>query len=290
MPGLIQRLTSRRWSPAILLGFLAGAMAPAAMAGQLPIAEPVPGGIATVLLPPDTGKAMWQGRRLLVMHHDGKAWAIVGIPLNTAPGAKELMAIGLGHTLHVPFDVDAKQYRVQRLTIKNKSEVTLSAQSLARVKRERQQIDAVYATFTVDIGPARFPFSLPVQGRESSPFGAQRILNGKPRKPHSGIDIAAPAGTMVRAPADGVVALVGDFFFNGNTVVIDHGDGLDSVYVHLSHIDVQQGQHVHRGDPIAAVGATGRTTGADLHWTVTLNGTYINPELVLSAEALKSIQ
>jgi murein DD-endopeptidase MepM/ murein hydrolase activator NlpD len=277
----------RKFMPRLLLVILV-AIAPAAFAATLPTASPVPGGIAVVPLPANTQKARFDGRRVMVVANDGRRYAIVGIPLDTRPGQQKLRVESGDDKHSVPFTIHDKHYATQRLTIKNKSMVALSKADLKRVHRERKVIDAVYDSFTPKLY-AKLPFSLPVKGVESSPFGVRRILNGKPRSPHSGIDIAAPAGTPVRAPADGVIAKVGDFFFNGNTVIIDHGEGLVSVYVHLSQIKVHEGQHVKRGDIIARVGATGRTTGADLHWTVTLNGTKINPELLLSTAALESL-
>jgi murein DD-endopeptidase MepM/ murein hydrolase activator NlpD len=262
--------------------------APTAFATILPAASSVPGGIAVVPLPAQSKKARFNGRRVMTISKNGQRFAIVGVPLDTQPGEQTLV-IGTGDDKRsVSFTVKHKHYATQRLTIKNKSMVTLSKADLKRVHRERKVIDAVYDSWTPRLY-AKLPFSLPVKGVESSPFGVRRILNGKPRSPHSGIDIAAPAGTPVRAPADGIVAEVGNFFFNGNTVIIDHGEGLISVYVHLSKIRVYKGERVKRGQIIARVGATGRTTGADLHWTVTLNGTKINPELLLSPAALESL-
>ena len=122
----------------------------------------------------------------------------------------------------------------------------------------------------------------PVEGRYSSPFGLRRFFNEQARKPHSGLDIVANEGTPVRAAADGVVINTGNYFFNGNTVFIDHGQGLITMYCHLNRIDVSDGQQVKRGDLIGGVGSTGRVTGAHLHWSVLLNGTLVNPELFLS--------
>ncbi|HET7588172.1 MAG TPA: peptidoglycan DD-metalloendopeptidase family protein [Gammaproteobacteria bacterium] len=260
-----------------------------AWSATLPRESAVPGGIAVVVLPEQATRASYEGRPVMIIPRDGRRYAVVGVPLGTEPGEQTLTASGPKGTREITFTVTDKAYATQRLTIKNKSMVTLSEADLERVRRERKIIDAVYNGWTPTLY-AKLPFELPVDGVESSPFGVKRILNGKPRSPHSGIDIAAPAGTPVHAPADGVVAEVGDFFFNGNTVIIDHGEGLVSVYVHLSKIKVHEGDHVQRGQIIAQVGSTGRTTGADLHWTVTLNGTKINPELLLSQAALESLR
>lgn len=273
----------------VVLTLALAAMTPFACAATLPHQNPVPGGIAVVPVPAHTTQASYKGHRVLMLWHADSRYAIVGIPLRSRPGKHQLNTTGKRGTQSIPFAVRSKHYPTQRITIKNKSLVTLSKKDLQRVHRESKIINAVYAAFTPTFY-AKLPFALPVHGIETSRFGVHRVINGKPRSPHSGIDIAAPAGTPVRSPASGIVATVGAFFFNGNTIIINHGRGLVSVYVHLSKIHVHEGDHVTRGQVIANVGATGRTTGADLHWTVTLNGTKINPELLLSKTDLKSIQ
>ena len=124
----------------------------------------------------------------------------------------------------------------------------------------------------------------PVDGPYSSAFGLKRFFNGQARKPHSGIDIAAPEGAPIMSPADGTIALTGDFFFNGNSVFIDHGQGLISMMCHLSRIDVKEGDVVKQGDLLGAVGKTGRATGPHLHWTVSLNNARVNPKLLFKEE------
>jgi murein DD-endopeptidase MepM/ murein hydrolase activator NlpD len=125
------------------------------------------------------------------------------------------------------------------------------------------------------------PFLQPVAGPLSSSFGRRRVLNGEPRSPHSGLDIAANTGTPIQAPAAGVVTLTGDFYFNGNTVFVDHGHGLISMMCHLSRIDVTEDQTVSRGDILGLVGATGRVTGPHLHWSVSMNGNRVDPVQVM---------
>ena len=125
-------------------------------------------------------------------------------------------------------------------------------------------------------------FKWPLAGVMSSPFGLKRFYNDQARRPHGGIDIAAPEGTPIIAPADGWVVDTGDYFFNGNSVFIEHGLGLQTFYAHLSKIHVKLGDKVEPGDLIGEVGATGRVTGPHLHWSVGLNGTWIDPNLVLA--------
>jgi murein DD-endopeptidase MepM/ murein hydrolase activator NlpD len=112
-------------------------------------------------------------------------------------------------------------------------------------------------------------------------FGRRRVFNGQNRRPHSGMDIAANEGVPVAAPARGTVIELGDFFFSGNLVYIDHGQGMISMFAHLSEIDVEMGQQIKKGEIIGKVGATGRVTGPHLHWSLGLNGAWVDPSLFL---------
>jgi murein DD-endopeptidase MepM/ murein hydrolase activator NlpD len=255
-------------------------------AGILPRTSSVPGGIVTIPIdaaaaPPPV--ATLDGARTLVLR-DGDRWlAVVGIPLAAKPGRHELIVGQSGRTERLAFDVAAKEYAVQRLKVAP-GQVDLSKRDLERVEKEKVRIRKALTAFT-DRAPATLRLLQPVPGERSSSYGLRRFFNDQPRSPHSGMDIAAPTGTPILAAADGTVADAGDFFFNGNTVLIDHGSGMVTMYCHLNRVDVQTGQAVSAGDTIGAVGATGRVTGPHLHFGVTLNGTMVDPALFLPAES-----
>jgi murein DD-endopeptidase MepM/ murein hydrolase activator NlpD len=183
----------------------------------------------------------------------------------------------------VAYTVAPKRYLEQHLKVSPKT-VDLSPEDAARYERERIHLARVMATFTEPLPQAAgLRMRVPTPGRRSSSFGLRRVFNGQPRSPHSGMDIAAPTGTPVAAPLPGRVIDTGDYFFNGNTVWLDHGGGLLSMVCHLSAIDVQPGDTLKTGDRLGAVGATGRVTGAHLHWGMMLNHTMVDPALFLDA-------
>ena len=130
---------------------------------------------------------------------------------------------------------------------------------------------------------------MPLNGIISSKYGKKRFINGLPRSPHLALDIAAPSGTEIVAPEGGTVILVGNFFYSGNYLIIDHGFGLLSSYSHLSSVNVKLGEYVDQGKKIGEVGATGRVTGPHLHWSIYLNKTRINPESLIVENYLDSI-
>ena len=255
-----------------------------AQAAKLPKANPVPGGIAVVPLGIETAttpRVMYEGKRVMVTPDPDKQnhWlAITGIPLTAEKGKHQLTVESNPKTINVTFDVKSKKYKSQYITLKNKRKVNPYKDDLVRIKKEKKEIQTSLRHWS-ETDALNTDFVLPVTGRLSSPFGLRRFFNKQPRKPHSGIDIAAPAGTPIVSPADGTIITTGDYFFNGNTVFIDHGQGLVTMYCHMSKINVKPGQKVKKGEQIGAIGQTGRVTGPHLHWGVSLNDARVDPGL-----------
>jgi len=263
---------------ALVLATLAGV----AHAGDLPRESRVPGGIALVEIHGgDTAPTVLIDTRRAAVIRQGDHWlAIVGIALATKPGPQSLRVTSGAKTVEVPFDVTDKQYRTQRLTIKNERQVTPNPEDLKRIATEQERSNAALSKFTTSGTPV-FALLSPVAGARSDSYGSRRIFNGQPRNPHSGMDIAAAKGTPIHSPAAGTVVEAGNFFFNGNTLYIDHGYGLVTMYCHLNEINVKVGDHLAAGQLIGTVGMTGRVTGPHLHWGVALNRAMVDPALFL---------
>jgi len=260
---------------------------PLAATAELPQSSPVPGGIAIIAVGPESAPAplvQFQNQRVLVVRTNGMWQAVVGLPLSLDTGEQQLDISDRGAARTLAFQVLPKQYETQYLTLANKRQVDPTAEDLKRITRELTLSNHAFATWSADLADD-LRFDLPVHGRFSSAFGLRRFFNNQARQPHSGLDIAAPEGTPVLAPAAGTIIDIGNYFFNGNTVFIDHGQGLISMYNHLSRISVKKGARVARGQRIGAVGKTGRVTGAHLHWTVSLNNARVDPMLFLSPAA-----
>jgi murein DD-endopeptidase MepM/ murein hydrolase activator NlpD len=238
----------------------------------------VPGGVRIIALPGPSDSApiaTFGQHRVMVIRRDDKWLAVVGIGLDAKLGTATLEV--QGSAAHA-FPIGPKTYTVQRLTVAP-SQVDLSAQDASRAAQERTRIHAAIATFTPVAGT--LALLQPVPGIRSSSFGLRRVFNGEARNPQTGMDIAAPVGTPIRAAAQGTIVDTGNYFFNGNTVIIDHGQGLLTVYCHLSAIGVHTGDVVERGQVIGKVGMTGRVTGPHLHFAVVLNQEFVDPALFL---------
>jgi murein DD-endopeptidase MepM/ murein hydrolase activator NlpD len=248
---------------------------------ELPKQRGVPGGVIALPLgaAPSRPQAHVNNVPLMVLGDTDNWVALVGIPLSAKPGSAAIQVRRAGHEHSVPYTIEAKQYAEQHLKVPQRT-VDLSKEDLARYERERSHQSQVIGTFTPDL-PPRLAMQQPTPGPRSSSFGLRRVFNGQARNPHSGMDIAAETGTPVVAPAAGRVLDTGNYFFNGQTIWIDHGAGLLTMMCHLSAIDVKPGDQVRAGQRIGAVGSSGRVTGPHLHWSVSLNRTMVDPELFL---------
>lgn len=278
------RFALRAWLGRMRLAAICATLIAASNAAalDLPQQRVVPGGVALIDLgassrPPE---ARFGGEPVLVVGDPGGWTAVVGLALSAAPGEAQVLVRREGSAEErVPFTIEAKRYTEQHLKVPQ-GKVDLSKEDLERYERERAHLAQVAATRSPTL-PETMSFLQPTPGTRSSSFGLRRIFNGQPRNPHSGMDIAAATGTPVVAAAPGRVIDTGDYFFNGNTVWIDHGRGLLTMYCHLSAIHVRKGDLVQAGDTIGAVGATGRVTGPHLHWSVSLNRAMVDPALFL---------
>lgn len=263
------------------------AFSSAATTTGFPMDESVPGGVAVVALPiheKSTPHVEMDGHKIMVVSHDGQWYALVGLSLDTSPGQKALEVTSVDAVVPLVFTIKAKEYATQSLTIANPEMVNPTPAQIKRIEREQAHLDKVVNGWRKTRKPG-ISFIWPAAGPETSAFGVKRVLNGEAKSPHGGIDIGAPAGTPVRAPADAVVADVGHYYFCGKTLTLDMGQGLYSVYCHLSRIKVKPGDHVNQGQLVGKIGATGRTTGPNLHWTVRLNGAAVDPHVFLGANA-----
>lgn len=256
-----------------------------ALALSLPRESRVPGGIAYLVLPQDgeVERVSYDGHRIALHHTPHETIAMVGIPLKAKPGTHSIeIRYRNQHKKKLSFEVQDKQYTTQHLTIKNKRMVDPNKQDMERIIKDQKQVNAALNTWSNQ--ELLLGFRAPLDGRFSSSFGLRRVFNGQPRNPHSGMDIAAPQGSAVQAPTTGKVIATGNYFFSGNTVFLDHGQGLISLYSHLDTIAVAPGQTLKTGEVLGTVGMTGRVTGPHLHWAISLNNTKVDPALFLPAD------
>lgn len=282
--------------PILLL--LTGLLSFGTLYAKLPKEERVPGGVALVPLeikdtePP---KVSLKGRQVAVVKNPSKSaakenpWiAIVGIPIKQLPGIVELTIEGKTTTQQV-FNITQQHYPTEYLTIKPTAPSTkppteadrLAEEKLAqRLAEERKILHAAYQSWDAT-QPATFQLAWPLKGRISGLYGARRVINDKPRQPHTGLDIAAPKGTPVKSSGKGKVINTGNYFFTGKTVVVDHGLGFKTIYCHLDQIKAKEGDQLKKGQILGTVGKTGRATGPHLHFGVSLNDQRVSPQLFL---------
>lgn len=254
----------------------------------LPQGASVPGGVALIPLGAVAAgnarpRAWFDERPVLVAAEERQWYAVLGLPLDLLAGSHELRVRTGDVTESVHFKVSPKHYPEQRIRLKDSSKVQLSPADEARAEREIATIQGLKRHWreTDDTDP---DFSLPAVGRLAGRFGTRRFFNGEARAPHAGLDLAVPRGTPIKASATGQVLAVDDYFFNGKTIFVDHGNGLITMYCHLERTEVLLGDHVAKGQRIGLSGSTGRATGPHLHWSVVLNGAMVDPELFVRAK------
>jgi murein DD-endopeptidase MepM/ murein hydrolase activator NlpD len=271
-----------------LVAFALAAPAPSAPAdcdrarARVSTSAPPQGGV--VLLEVETDAAViqpaatWQGKAVRFWRDDPQGpWrALVGVDLDQRPGdARVLVERGVDRTCAVALSIEAVTFPEEHLRVPQRF-VELSPRDQARAAREAARLAAVFRAVTTE-RLWQGPFHVPIEDvQPSSSFGRRRILNGRPRSPHTGVDLGAPAGTPVRAMQRGRVVLDADLFFSGRTVILDHGLGLFSLYGHFSESRVRPGRVVDAGEVIGLVGATGRVTAPHLHWAVRLGDARVN--------------
>jgi murein DD-endopeptidase MepM/ murein hydrolase activator NlpD len=277
----------RRWLICLLcLPTALHAASPAPLASN-----PVPGGIAVIPVGSTDQPAptvTYAGQRVLLLRDAAQWLAVVGLNLATPLGEQHIDVRPLAAATAKPisFSVVDKRYAEQKLQVAP-GQVNLSKNDLARYNRETARMKVVMQSFAPE-APANLQLLPPVDGPRSSSFGLRRVFNGEGRNPHSGMDIAANTGTPIRAAADGRVIETGNYFFNGNTVLVEHGQGLITMYCHLSAIGVKTGDVLRRGDILGKVGATGRVTGPHLHFGVALNRAFVDPAWFLAVSPADS--
>lgn len=272
---------------------IAGSRLPAQRVADLPVTVTArsqqPGElVALTVTTPDSTEALTArafGHSVATYPVEATTWRVlVGIDLDTAPGRYpvtiEAKVGGRSRETSAMLDVRAKAFPTRQLTVAE-SFVNPPASEDQRIAAEAARLTALWKVTT----PKRLwdaPFVRPVTDPANSAFGSRSVFNGEARAPHSGADFLSPAGTVVRAPAGGKVVLAGSLYFTGNTVILDHGLGLYSLFAHFSEIAVQEGDVVAPGDVLGKVGATGRVTGPHLHWAVRADGARVDPLSVVA--------
>ena len=222
------------------------------------------------------------GQTWPIYKHQGELVAWIGIDLKTKPKTYELTWHSSDKTSHDIIEVKKGNFRISHIKVAKKM-ASFDAKAIKRIRADQKAIKEAYKA-TVAIKNNWPEMVLPTVGIISTPFAAQRYVNGEPRSPHSGIDIAAVEGTPVHSPLAGTVLLVSDMYLNGTLVAIGHGDGLTTVYAHLKQSLVKEGQQLNQGDIFAEVGSTGRSTGPHLHWGVHFAGSKVNPKTMLNSK------
>ena len=243
--------------------------------------SPFPGGVINKIIKISSTEISYvktEQKNIYLCQVDEDHWKVL-VPISLSSEIKPIIISNQGKTLLKVLILD-KEYRESKITIDNMDLVSPPAENLPRIKKEAELGKAA-----LNIVSNRYhsilKMSLPVEGLKSSEFGVRRFINNEPRNRHTGLDIAAKVGTEIISPLSGKVLLVGDFYYRGKTVFLDHGGGIISTYSHLSKISVQEGQLIKKNEIIGKVGQSGRVTGPHLHWQIVLSGIPVDPELFL---------
>ncbi|MEM7101402.1 MAG: peptidoglycan DD-metalloendopeptidase family protein [Pseudomonadota bacterium] len=236
----------------------------------------VPGGIYVMQLEPGISNITFESRVAMTVGNS----ALIAIPINTKPGTHQVSFKRNGQLESASFEVVDKTYTEQHITLENQAMVDPPEETLKRIRSELTRQRSLYRQIRdpMDLSAG---FHKPLEGITTSLYGHRRFFNGKPRSPHSGLDIAAPEGTPIKAAAAGTVTLADDLYYNGKTIFLDHGQGLITMYCHMSELSVKEGDVVLPEQTIGLVGTTGRSTGPHLHWSVSLAGYRVDPELFM---------
>lgn len=257
-------------------------------AQTLPENHSVNGGVT--IIPVDSKQkpeAYFNDKRITVVDSpNANQWLmVIGIPLDSKKEIQNII-VKNHNNAKVPFQVSEKFYPVQSLTISNKRKVDPYEKDKPIIEKQKKQLQAIFSNYSNN-NPFKEKFIAPIKGPITSLFGLRRVYNNESRDPHSGLDIAAATGTPIKVIGTGKVVEAAEYFFTGNTVIIDHGRGVFSVYAHLNEFNVKTGDKVKQGQIIGKVGQTGRVTGPHLHWTMVMNGTIVDPLLFVPARDIR---
>ena len=267
------------WSATLLLALVA-ASTPVRADGRLELPDRVRQGELVIGRVPPGSQVEIGGRPVRVAP---EGWFAFGVGRDDAAVQAVSVRFPDGGTHQARVQVTARDWRIERVDGLPPSTVSPDPALARRIAREQALVAAARER---DDPRTVFlqPFQWPVRGRVSGVYGSQRILNGEPRSPHYGLDVAAPTGTPLKAPVAGVVILAEpDFYLTGGTLTLDHGHGVSSTFIHLSRIDVAVGERVGQGQVLGAVGATGRATGPHMHWGMNWFEVRLDPQLLLPA-------
>ncbi len=242
------------------------------------------GSVVQLTFPDEPGlksvEIAWDNKKVPAFHVEDRWTTIIGVDLDAKPGKHATPVIftaddGGVDQREIVIEVVSKKYPTTELKVDDRY-VELSKPDLARATREAKETEAIYAAISNEM-LWKESFKIPIPGETGTNFGHRRIFNGQTRAPHSGADLHAATGTPIHATNRGRVVLAKDLFFTGNTVILDHGLGVYSLYAHLSRIDVKRGTMVSSGQVLGLAGATGRVTGPHLHWGMRVQGARVDP-------------